>query len=506
MKRINIIIIFIIFIFSITLPARAISVSVKILLPVFDEKIVLDKEATIKGVVSIPFHPQKEEEAIILWRAYLGDYSMFVSTRSNVAQTYLLNVPYPKNNSAFGPVLLTAIVNSFQIIGTGGCFGSNVLQAVVLEQTGQNFEGYIVNNANPSEQDMVVGENTEDLKGCTYFIKGSCTENSKYAPSPGVLFGQPWTSDQPDHWAYWVRKSIIYANQNNSDDIEILNAVWYIKSRAGEYNQILSDIQYPANGPTSPPDTAAPAPPLYFTATRGIDKITLSWKCPSEPDLAGIKIYYRTDGAYPAGPEDGTLLLNKQAISNTEDSFEQTNISSETSYWYAAFCCDENNNYSSVAWARVEPPVNIPSYPATGSSFIDTPASETSPVSSTGNSSSVGGGGGGKAGGCFIATAAYGSYLNPHVVALTNFRDKFLLPYPAGRIFVNAYYSFSPYLADIIFKNEVLKLFVRIALTPLIICIEYFKITLAFMFLLLLFGIRTMLNQKNIKNKRVCRA
>jgi hypothetical protein len=84
------------------------------------------------------------------------------------------------------------------------------------------------------------------------------------------------------------------------------------------------------------------------------------------------------------------------------------------------------------------------------------------------SSSAASGGGGGGGGGCFIATAAFGSYLDPHVVALRNFRDRFLLTNSPGRAFVNFYYRVSPSFADVIAKREGLKIMVRAGLLPLI--------------------------------------
>jgi hypothetical protein len=85
-----------------------------------------------------------------------------------------------------------------------------------------------------------------------------------------------------------------------------------------------------------------------------------------------------------------------------------------------------------------------------------------SPVNGT--PASTGGGGGG----CFIATAAYGSLLEPHVKILRHFRDRFLITNTAGTYFVKLYYKYSPPLADFISKHDNLRMLVRTALFPLI--------------------------------------
>jgi hypothetical protein len=56
---------------------------------------------------------------------------------------------------------------------------------------------------------------------------------------------------------------------------------------------------------------------------------------------------------------------------------------------------------------------------------------------------------------CFIATAAYGSALHEDINVLRDFRDGYLMPNPAGRAFVNIYYSLSPPLADLIRGSRV---------------------------------------------------
>lgn len=74
---------------------------------------------------------------------------------------------------------------------------------------------------------------------------------------------------------------------------------------------------------------------------------------------------------------------------------------------------------------------------------------------------------------CFIATAAYGSYLEPEVVTLRNFRDKYLLNSSIGSKLVDAYYHYSPPVARIIEANEDLRLILRLALSPIVYSIKY---------------------------------
>jgi hypothetical protein len=79
----------------------------------------------------------------------------------------------------------------------------------------------------------------------------------------------------------------------------------------------------------------------------------------------------------------------------------------------------------------------------------------------------------GGSGGCFIATAAYGSYLHPHVAALRDFRDAQLATRAAGRAFVAWYYRVSPPLAAIIERHDSLRFAARVVLTPLVYAIAY---------------------------------
>ncbi|MHB9096301.1 MAG: CFI-box-CTERM domain-containing protein, partial [Syntrophales bacterium] len=69
---------------------------------------------------------------------------------------------------------------------------------------------------------------------------------------------------------------------------------------------------------------------------------------------------------------------------------------------------------------------------------------------------------------CFIATAAYGSYLHPFVSILRAFRDSYLMTNRPGASFVAWYYRLSPPLAEAIGSSPVLRAGVRILLLPFV--------------------------------------
>jgi len=76
-------------------------------------------------------------------------------------------------------------------------------------------------------------------------------------------------------------------------------------------------------------------------------------------------------------------------------------------------------------------------------------------------------------GGCFIATAAYGSDMAPQVRVLREFRDRHLLTNAAGRAFVAFYYRHSPMLADAIRPHDNVRAAVRAALAPVVWSVEH---------------------------------
>jgi len=185
-------------------------------------------------------------------------------------------------------------------------------------------------------------------------------------------------------------------------------------------------------------------------------QITLAWDRNSEPDIAGYIVYYGYRSRYY------TESIN---VGNWPSATISGLINGETYYF------------------------SVTAYDSEGiESDFSGEVSYTVPEgASSGDSGSGGGGGGGGGGGCFIATAAYGSFMEPEVVLLRKFRDNHLLTNAPGRIFVSLYYRYSPPLADFIRQNEELRTVTRFLLAPVIYAVHYPTIG---MLAILLLGVR----------------
>lgn len=76
--------------------------------------------------------------------------------------------------------------------------------------------------------------------------------------------------------------------------------------------------------------------------------------------------------------------------------------------------------------------------------------------------------------GCSIATVTFGTELEDKTDVLRAFRDKYLVNNSLGKAFINAYYKYSPPVADYIAKRAWLRRLVRIILLPLIEFVSLF--------------------------------
>ncbi|MFA6503840.1 MAG: fibronectin type III domain-containing protein [Patescibacteria group bacterium] len=154
------------------------------------------------------------------------------------------------------------------------------------------------------------------------------------------------------------------------------------------YYQVISQDQYSQNATStirSFRTGADTTPPTNVTlnATPGNIMVLLTWVTPPEPDFAGTRLV-RTLGAYPTGPQDGTLVYNGSATT-----FLDTGLTNGTTYFYGAYSFDYNGNYSSGALASatpsgtlpVQPPTTTPPIPPTTPVPPIPPIPPTTPVS-----------------------------------------------------------------------------------------------------------------------------
>ncbi|MCM8756979.1 MAG: hypothetical protein NC823_00675, partial [Candidatus Omnitrophica bacterium] len=142
-----------------------------------------------------------------------------------------------------------------------------------------------------------------------------------------------------------------------------------------------------------------------------------------------------------------------------DDTFFETTIAahaalSDITYSYTDSGLSPGNDYKYEIWAQ---------RPVTGGTAISKPITRTT---KTILEEGTGPGGGG---GCFIATAAFGSSLANQVEILRQFRDKFLLKNAWGRYFVAWYYRWSPQAAKWLWRHPLARWLVRIGLYPVVI-------------------------------------
>jgi len=146
----------------------------------------------------------------------------------------------------------------------------------------------------------------------------------------------------------------------------------------------------------------------FATTVYAID-ITLQWGRNNEPDLAGYRAFYREEGQAYDYENPYWESIDPICIIYDLD---------ETKTYYFVVRAFDTNGFESANSNEVLLIEGIP----------------------TNDQPIVNSGSGGSGGGCFIATAAYGSLMEPHVKILRDFRDRFLLGNTLGDRIIRFYY------------------------------------------------------------------
>lgn len=172
---------------------------------------------------------------------------------------------------------------------------------------------------------------------------------------------------------------------------------------------------------------------------------------------------------YQNGEFDGNFTENYGAIyidqnpfiSLTDTHIEMTSPcrDSGTDLYYLVSVMDLDGNIVTDIDGNAIGEMPIGSY-----SYVD-----TSVVTGDNSAGEESGSSGGSGGGCFIATAAYGSYHHPHVKILRKFRDRILNKNYFGKKIIQFYYKYSPSIACFINRDNRLQIIVKLALLPVIL-------------------------------------
>lgn len=210
----------------------------------------------------------------------------------------------------------------------------------------------------------------------------------------------------------------------------------------------------------SPTTTSPPTPVLSVPAPRN-ESLDIRWS--AIPGATGYKVHY------------GTLLTSENTI----------NVGNVTSYTIGGLTNGQTYVIAVSAFSQAVYYIAVTAYDSGGQTLSPGIAHESDyspettvalgPVLESGLSNEV-------LGlperlfaypdlpntGCFIATAAYGSYDAAPVRILRDFRDRLLLPNAPGRALVRWYYRTSPSAARYLEDHPLLKPLVRVTLEPVI--------------------------------------
>ncbi|MFZ5877322.1 MAG: CFI-box-CTERM domain-containing protein [Nitrospirota bacterium] len=213
------------------------------------------------------------------------------------------------------------------------------------------------------------------------------------------------------------------------------------------------------------PDTGTtPSDPSAPSARFGDSKVQLSW--PAVTGATTYEVYVETDSnLVGTGTPDFTVSSPAWTVENLTNGipyyFAVRAVNQPT--FYAAVTSIQGD-FSGTATLKVSE-LSVAADPKT---YGTASSSNLSPTVSATPQPVVGFPPLEDNGGCFIATAAYGSSLAPQVDVLRAFREHYLRPYRPGRAVIRLYETWSPPLADVIRTSDTLRMAIRAMLWPVV--------------------------------------
>jgi hypothetical protein len=257
------------------------------------------------------------------------------------------------------------------------------------------------------------GNTTDMLTYCT----GGATSNLGHP----VEYQFDWGDGTYSSWS----SSTCEQNSWSTEDLYYVRA----RARCALHTDVISEWSEAKNVliGDAPVSDDPPAPPTNLVATAFDDpRIDLTWEDNSNNEL-GFKIWRKN--------RELGVFHEIDEVGDSVTTYTDTDVVPGQQCWYMV-----------KAWNYTQGPLG----PEETFSDYSNVASAIVP----------------SGGGCFVATAAYGSYLDTSVEALRAYRDTSLQSNPFGRGLVSAYYELSPPVAEFINDHTVCKSIVRAALVP----------------------------------------
>lgn len=224
-------------------------------------------------------------------------------------------------------------------------------------------------------------------------------------------------------------------------------------------------------------DYDPPKVPSSVTVVAAGETIDVSWtKLSDEEDDINYQIYYSTQ---PFSDRSEVPSGNVVTVSGAKSSATLQDLEVGVEYYVSVGAKDIFDNLGELSANAVATPIET----------------------RDGFEAYKDAGGGEDGGFCFVATAAYGSYIHPHVAILRDFRDTILMPSDLGAAFVDFYYSYGPYWAELIVDKEPLRSLARVFLLPWVllayVTVKFGAVGLCMMVFALSYSYRTVRRSVN---------